>query len=275
MNVPVLTLCCTGLVGLLCTLAPPLAAWLLQKKRGGASISFFCGCLLYSVVVLMLERFCNSLVMLSPLAESGWFTVLYSGLAAAVFAMVARLAAFSWLLKGHRTAGDAMLFGIGFTWCEGFIMLGADMLYVTVMATAINRDPALILNTQQDAEMYQALAEQLNSTPAFHMLAAGLSQLAAVAMEACLSILVMTAVAQGQRQWLWVTLALHGGSVALSVWVSLAVNHPLPELLIQLLATAAAFLLVRRAAPAWQPVGPGGAGTPRRTQVWNDRLPRR
>jgi spore maturation protein A len=78
------TLFCIGFVGIVCCAVPPIAALLLYKKRGGTAAAFFWGCGMYIMFNIVLSTPVGAILTMTPLAEQLWFTVLYSGLTAAM-----------------------------------------------------------------------------------------------------------------------------------------------------------------------------------------------
>lgn len=276
MTVPAFTLIATGLVGSLCTVLPPVLAWIIKRRSGARVSSFFCGCLMYVIVVLMLERACHALVSLLPLADQLWFVALYSGFSAALFGVLGCWIGCLWPLKNSRTLEDALLFGIGFGWCEVFLLLGVDMLYITSLGLGINRDPQLFLQGE-DAEMYQALVEELQAVSPWEILVSGLGRLAAMVLVACLAVLVMAAVISGRKRWLAVAFGLQFVTVCGSVLLAELTRLAALETVAQILGATAARVLSQRAAEDGAPHGPGGTAPQKQPQiqVWNPRLPRR
>ena len=279
MSIPAFVLFCTGLTGILCAGLPIAAAVWLRRRRQAETSSFFWGCLFYVLFVLILQRTCQQLVGLET--QPLWFVVVYNGLAAAVFCELGRLAAFGWVRKEQRTLPDALLCGVGFGWCDAFLLTGLEMLYTTALGLAINRDPALFA-ADANAEVYRTLAAQLQGTAPLDVLAGCVNQLLVTALQAALSVLVMTAAARGRKGWFAAAFGLHAAFGCLSALCAQLEVSPVLQVLVPLALLAAGVLLARRAAQtAWADIGPSGtqaaapAAKAARVEVWNDRLPRR
>lgn len=265
---------CIVLVGLVCAGGPILLAWGLRRRLGGALASFFWGCGVYLVFVLGLEQTSHTVMAYAPAAQSLWFTVLYSGMAAMLFEGLGRLSAFRWLMKEHHTGPDALLFGLGMGWIAALILLGADMLYTAALGFALNRDPAAFAGTEAAAAV-QALALQLRATPAGEVLLAGLDRVLAVGLQMALAYLMMTSVACRRARWTFAAMGLQLTVSCASVLAGALIGGALIGAAVQLvgcMAGAGLMILARRDWREDDPAQDAGGGT---VITVNAPLPRR
>ncbi len=273
MNIPVINILCTGLVGVVCTFAPVLLALWLHRQKGAAS-SFFWGCAAYAVLELALQRTTTDLLALLPISQQTWFTVLYSGITAASAAVFGLCICFCWPMKERRTLQDALLAGLGYAWCDSFLMTGLDMLYASLLSNALRKSPELLL-TPETEEMYNAFASQIANTQPVQVLLVGLARLAAVAMVAALAVLLMAGFVRRRVLPMMGYYVLYFGCAALCVWVSFLPSGALWQTLVQLVFTGLLVLLALGGAKQLPAAAGQTAPASSNTVTWNAPLKRR
>ena len=270
--IPGSILFCTGFVGIACCAVPALAALLLYKKRGGRAAAFFWGCAMYLVFNTVLSYPVNSIIAMTPLAEQLWFTVLYSGLTAAMMDGFGRIAIFRWGLKNDLCPTNAMLYGLGFGWVDCVLLLGIDTVYAAAFGSAYNRDPAA-LDALGAPELVEGMKQQLLATDIGGLLASGADRLLAVVLQMALAQLMMTAVAKRKGWYTVLTVVLQHICVCAVVWVG-EITESMPLCLaVRMVFTAVAVLLALHTKTLWEKKEPE-ADAPR-SETWNTRLPRR
>ncbi len=261
MNIPISTLICTGLVGVLCAAGPIAAAFWLYRKKTAPVSAFLWGAGVYLLFGLALQRTFVDLIALTPLVGMKWFVVLYSALSTAGAVCCGLLICFAWVIKDDRTMPDALMAGVGYGWCEAFFLLGIDMLYTTAFGNAIRREPQLFAG-EENAEVFEAMAQQLAQTDVVQLLLVGLAQLAAAAMVPAIAALVMTTVRWRRPIWFIIAFVMYFACAALCVLVGGSANAALLQAVIQLAFTALTTLLARGAyLSVWQDEEPPAPGT--------------
>ena len=266
------TLFCIGFVGIVCCAVPPIAALLLYKKCGGTAAAFFWGCGMYIMFNIVLSTPVGAILTMTPLAEQLWFTVLYSGLTAAMMDGFGRIAIFRWGLKNEQKPVNALLYGLGFSWVDCVVLLGIDSIFTAAFGATYNRDPAA-LDALGAPEMVAALTQQLQNTDIGNLLASCAARLLACVLQMALAQLMMTAVAKRKGWYTVLTIVLQHVCVCIVVWVG-EVTQSMPLCLaVRVVFLAAAILLALRTKTLWEETEPT-AGAPR-SETGNTRLPRR
>ncbi len=269
--IPGYILFAVGLVGILCCAAPALVALLLYKKRGGTASSFFWGSLMYIAFNVMLSYTLGSLVMLTPMADKLWFTVLFSGLSTALLDGFARLAAFRWMMKQSLSPINAMLFGLGYGWLDSLLLLGLDTIYIAAFGAAVNRDPAA-LDALGDPELVEAVTQQLLTIDLGQLAASCADRLLAVVMQMAFAQLMITAVAKRKGGYTILAFVVQHLCICAIVWVGEVTQNMLLSLAIRVVFAAVAVLLALHTKALWDEPEEEAPGL---AQTWNARLPRR
>ena len=250
-TVPVSSIVCMAVSGLMGFLIPVVLLFYLKKKKKADLIPFLAGLSVMLIFALILESAVHSVVFKTGFGEkiysTPWMYALYGGLMAGLFEEMGRLIAFRTVLRKYMDRNiNAVMYGAGHGGFEAAVILGMTMVNNLMWSYMINSGRTQALTggyTGEVLEQIQTSIRELCTTPSWQFLLAGLERILAVIIQIALSVLVWFAVKNKKRRYLFpaailIHMAVDAGAVLLA-----QTDVPLPavEAVIALAAAAVAF----------------------------------
>ena len=230
----------------------PLAFWAYAKKKLGAKIaSFFIGCGVFFLVVLLLESLVHRIVFLftgSALTENLVLYALYGGLMAALFEETGRYLAMKFLVR-PLDFPNAFLYGVGHGGLEAMLLCGAASISNLVSANMINSGAMSVQLASLDAQTAANSAAALSAlwtTSSLTFFAGGVERIIAVVLHLSLSILVFQSIRKKAPMELVRAYLFHFVIDSLSVLLSAVASVWVVEL-VAALVTGGAVLMAKYA----------------------------
>ena len=237
---------------LVVSFALPLGLLAYAKKKLGAKIaSFFIGCGVFFLVVLLLESLVHRIVFLftgSALTENLVLYALYGGLMAALFEETGRYLAMKFLVR-PLDFPNAFLYGVGHGGLEAMLLCGAASISNLVSANMINSGAMSVQLASLDAQTAANSAAALSAlwtTPSLAFFAGGVERIIAVVLHLSLSILVFQSIRKKAPMELVRAYLFHFVIDSLSVLLSAVASVWVVEL-VTALVTGGAVLMARYA----------------------------
>lgn len=237
---------------LVVSFALPLGLLAYAKKKLGAKIaSFFIGCGVFFLVVLLLESLVHRIVFLftgSALTENLVLYALYGGLMAALFEETGRYLAMKFLVR-PLDFPNAFLYGVGHGGLEAMLLCGAASISNLVSANMINSGAMSVQLASLDAQTAANSAAALSAlwtTPSLAFFAGGVERIIAVVLHLSLSILVFQSIRKKAPMELVRAYLFHFVIDSLSVLLSAVASVWVVEL-VAALVTGGAVLMARYA----------------------------
>ncbi len=243
---------------LVVSFALPLGLLAYAKKKLGAKIaSFFIGCGVFFLVVLLLESLVHRIVFLfigSALTENLVLYALYGGLMAALFEETGRYLAMKFLVR-PLDFPNAFLYGVGHGGLEAMLLCGAASISNLVSANMINSGAMSVQLASLDAQTAANSAAALSAlwtTPSLAFFAGGVERIIAIMLHISLSLLVFSALQKRSRKVLLTAYLFHFVVDAASVLLHAFVSIWVVELAVALL-TGLAVLAAKRTCHSTEP----------------------
>lgn len=237
---------------LVVSFALPLGLLAYAKKKLGAKIaSFFIGCGVFFLVVLLLESLVHRIVFLftgSALTENLVLYALYGGLMAALFEETGRYLAMKFLVR-PLDFPNAFLYGVGHGGLEAMLLCGAASISNLVSANMINSGAMSVQLASLDAQTAANSAAALSAlwtTSSLTFFAGGVERIIAVVLHLSLSILVFQSIRKKAPMELVRAYLFHFVIDSLSVLLSAVASVWVVEL-VAALVTGGAVLMARYA----------------------------
>ena len=237
---------------LVVSFALPLGLLAYAKKKLGAKIaSFFIGCGVFFLVVLLLESLVHRIVFLftgSALTENLVLYALYGGLMAALFEETGRYLAMKFLVR-PLDFPNAFLYGVGHGGLEAMLLCGAASISNLVSANMINSGAMSVQLASLDAQTAANSAAALSAlwtTPSLAFFAGGVERIIAVVLHLSLSILVFQSIRKKAPMELVRAYLFHFVIDSLSVLLSAVASVWVVEL-VTALVTGGAVLMAKYA----------------------------
>lgn len=237
---------------LVVSFALPLGLLAYAKKKLGAKIaSFFIGCGVFFLVVLLLESLVHRIVFLftgSALTENLVLYALYGGLMAALFEETGRYLAMKFLVR-PLDFPNAFLYGVGHGGLEAMLLCGAASISNLVSANMINSGAMSVQLTSLDAQTAANSAAALSAlwtTPSLAFFAGGVERIIAIMLHISLSLLVFQSIRKKAPMELVRAYLFHFVIDSLSVLLSAVASVWVVEL-VTVLVTGGAVLMARYA----------------------------
>ena len=228
-TVPVSSIVCMAVSGLMGFLIPVVLLFYLKKKKKADLIPFLAGLSVMLIFALILESAVHSVVFKTGFGEkiysTPWMYALYGGLMAGLFEEMGRLIAFRTVLRKYMDRNiNAVMYGAGHGGFEAAVILGMTMVNNLMWSFMINSGGTEVLTgdyTGEVLEQIQASIRELCITPSWHFLVAGLERILAVILQIALSVLVWFAVKNKKRGFLFpaailIHMAVDAGAVLLA-----------------------------------------------------------
>jgi uncharacterized membrane protein YhfC len=186
----------------------------------------------------------------------------FAGLSAGVFEEVARYLAVRFWARETRTWGDGMMFGLGHGGIESVILGALAALNGYVIMNAEGALARSLLPPEQIPVLTATLADLLAQPPAFLLMGAG-ERLLALTMHLAMTLLVVRAVVNRNRNWLLAAVTAHALFDAVAVYVAQRWGAVWAELALLILALACLRLIIAwRSLPGLSRQSPDSAPTP-------------
>ena len=237
---------------LVVSFALPLGLLAYAKKKLGAKIaSFFIGCGVFFLVVLLLESLVHRIVFLftgSALTENLVLYALYGGLMAALFEETGRYLAMKFLVR-PLDFPNAFLYGAGHGGVEAMLLCGVASISNIAGAVMINSGTMSAQLATLDAEKAADTAAALSAlwtTSSLTFFAGGVERIIAVVLHLSLSILVFQSIRKKAPMELVRAYLFHFVIDSLSVLLSAVASVWVVEL-VAALVTGGAVLMARYA----------------------------
>ena len=210
-TVPVSSIVCMAVSGLMGFLIPVVLLFYLKKKKKADLIPFLAGLSVMLVFALILESAVHSVVFKTGFGEkiysTPWMYALYGGLMAGLFEETGRLIAFRTVLRKYMDRNtNAVMYGAGHGGFEAAVILGMTMVNNLMWSFMINSGRTQALTggyTGEVLEQIQTSIRELCTTPSWQFLLAGLERILAVIIQIALSVLVWFAVKNKKRRYLF------------------------------------------------------------------------
>lgn len=202
-------------VGTALAILIPVAAVIVfkMKNRDTWLPSMFIGAGTFILFAMVLEQLLH-MVMLPIVNDSVVWYSIYGALAAGVFEETGRLVAYKTLMKKHYTTKNAVFMGLGHGGIEAILVLGvtlATYAALMIMANSDGLDKALELASKGNAEMAQAIGDQLESMREYNFVSCALGiyeRIIAMIFHVCASVWVYKAATH--KIWLYpAAIAIH------------------------------------------------------------------
>lgn len=208
-------------VELLFSLALPIAAIIIWKKKTDASLSpLLMGAAAFFVFAMVLEQIIHFLVLGLNSAVSDfilsrpWLYAVYGGLMAGLIEETARFLVFKTMMRKNIGRENAVTYGLGHGGIECFVILGMSMVSNLLLAVMFNSMGAEAFIAQYSPGQTEAVAAAIAGINAINPGAAALAcfeRACSLALQVELSVLVFAAVRLNQF-WLYpVSVLLHMG----------------------------------------------------------------
>ena len=237
---------------LVVSFALPLGLLAYAKKKLGAKIaSFFIGCGVFFLVVLLLESLVHRIVFLftgSALTENLVLYALYGGLMAALFEETGRYLAMKFLVR-PLDFPNAFLYGAGHGGVEAMLLCGVASISNIAGAVMINSGTMSAQLATLDAEKAADTAAALSAlwtTSSLTFFAGGVERIIAVVLHLSLSILVFQSIRKKAPMELVRAYLFHFVIDSLSVLLSAVASVWVVELVVALV-TGGAVLMAKYA----------------------------
>ena len=206
---------------LLFSLALPIAAIIIRKKKTDASLSpFLMGAAAFFVFAMVLEQIIHFLVLGLNSAVSDfilsrpWLYAVYGGLMAGLMEETARFLVFKTMMRRNIGRENAVTYGLGHGGIECFIILGMSMISNLLLAAMFNSMGAEAFIAQYSPGQTEAVAAVIADINAVGPGTAALAcfeRACSLALQVELSVLVFAAV-RLNKFWLYpVSILLHMG----------------------------------------------------------------
>lgn len=197
----------------------PLGLMIFTKKKTGVGVkSFFVGCGVFFVSVVILEQIFHSLVLSTSVGQNIKNNLIaysiYGGLCAGIFEETGRFVAFKTLLKKNRDVNEtALMYGVGHGGFEVFYILFFMMINNLIYAISVNSGNISSITSVLSGEKLAAvetIIKTLCETKSIMFYVAIIERISAVILHVSLSILVWFAVKNKKQWWLYpVAILLH------------------------------------------------------------------
>ncbi|RDU24605.1 YhfC family intramembrane metalloprotease [Anaerosacchariphilus polymeriproducens] len=186
-----------------------------KVKLKGRISSFFIGCGVFFVMVLVLERILHSVVLGTlgfTITGNIWIYALYGGFAAAIFEETGRFIAMKFFLKKNLNFQNAFMYGAGHGGCEAIIIIGVSYFSNLITAIMVNNGSMnatlQLLNGDTQKQTYDSISA-LWTTPTYQFYLAGVERIFAIALQIAFSIIMYQAVKNGKKAYIAVAYLAH------------------------------------------------------------------
>lgn len=238
----------------------PVGLLIYFRKKYQASVkSFFVGCAVMLLFVLVLEQMVHAVVLGSAIGTAIRNNILlyalYGGLMAGLFEETGRFLAMRYVLKNeHSDAHNALMYGAGHGGFEAMVILTLGMINNLIYSVMINMGQTQdLLDPLDDASRgtLQAAFDTLITTPAWHFVLSPVERIAAITAQIALSVIVWFAASEKKSriQLLLLAIVLHAILDAASV---LAAKSGMPIIGVEIMIYIMAIAFVVLAGVIWR-----------------------
>ncbi|HEX8825796.1 MAG TPA: YhfC family glutamic-type intramembrane protease [Archangium sp.] len=144
----------------------------------------------------------------SAVLMTGWLVVL--SITAGLFEETARLIAFKYPLKDHRTWKDALGFGVGHGGFESAVLVGGLALVGLVNVVVLSKmDLSTLKLPPEQLEQVHAAKEQIAALRWWEPLLGAYERVCAMLIHVSMTVVVLQRFLRGQRRWYWFAVGFH------------------------------------------------------------------
>lgn len=239
-------------------LAIPIALMIFLKKKYGCHIKhFLIGCAVWIAFAVILEGFCNRLILGSGLGTTImgniWLYAIFGGLMAGLFEEFGRFTAFKTVLKGDLgNDKDSLMYGAGHGGVEAIVILSYGMLSNILCSILINAgmaktliDPLIALDAQTAQSTVDGLLMLVNE-PSGIFLMGLLERILAITGHIAMSVIVWYGVKNKKIALVFLSVGLHAALDALTLIFSKYVGTDfILELIVAVIVAGIVFVAYR------------------------------